>query len=75
VLDYFDAVMAKDVETLLRLLDTYRIDATLLTPDLPRDPRCWITSRAGSGYTRIASRFIHVREPKTTESTVPELRK
>lgn len=35
VLDYFDAVEAKDVETLLRLLETYRIDATLLNPTLP----------------------------------------
>jgi hypothetical protein len=35
VMDYFDAVHAKDVETLLRLLETYRIDATLLNPTLP----------------------------------------
>ena len=35
VIDYFDAVTAKDVDTLLRIFDTYRIDATLLTPDLP----------------------------------------
>jgi hypothetical protein len=35
VMDYFDAVTAKDVDTLLRLLDTYQIDATLLTPTLP----------------------------------------
>lgn len=35
VLDYFDAVEGKNVETLLRLLDTYRIDATLLNPTVP----------------------------------------
>jgi hypothetical protein len=35
VIDYFDAVTAKDVETLLNLLDTYKIDATLLAPTLP----------------------------------------
>jgi hypothetical protein len=35
VLDYFDAVEAKDVETLLHLLETYQIDATLLNPTLP----------------------------------------
>jgi hypothetical protein len=35
VMDYFDAVHAKDIETLLRLLETYRIDATLLNPTLP----------------------------------------
>jgi hypothetical protein len=35
VIDYFDAVEAKDVETLLRLLQTYQIDATLLNPTLP----------------------------------------
>ncbi|MGY8633654.1 hypothetical protein RAD15_14350 [Bradyrhizobium sp. 14AA] len=35
VLDYFDAVEGKNVETLLRLLDTYRIDATLLNTTVP----------------------------------------
>lgn len=35
VLDYFDAVEGKNVETLLRLLETYRIDATLLNTALP----------------------------------------
>lgn len=35
VLDYYDAVDAKDVETLLHLLDKYQIDATLLDPALP----------------------------------------
>ena len=35
VLDYFDAVTAKDVNILLATLDKYQIDATLLGPDLP----------------------------------------
>lgn len=35
VLDYFDAVEGKNVETLLRLLETYRIDATLLNRTVP----------------------------------------
>ncbi|WP_342734881.1 hypothetical protein [Bradyrhizobium sp. B117] len=35
VLDYFDAIEGKNVETLLRLLETYRIDATLLNPTIP----------------------------------------
>lgn len=35
VLDYFDAVEGKNVDTLLRLLETYRIDATLLNPTVP----------------------------------------
>ncbi|MBR0840116.1 hypothetical protein JQ607_07900 [Bradyrhizobium liaoningense] len=35
VLDYFDAIEGKNVETLLRLLDTYRIDATLLNTTVP----------------------------------------
>ena len=35
VMDYFDAVEGKNVETLLRLLETYRIDATLLNPTVP----------------------------------------
>ena len=35
VLDYFDAVEGKNVDTLLRLLETYRIDATLLNTTIP----------------------------------------
>lgn len=35
VLDYFDAVEGKNVDTLLRLLETYRIDATLLNTTVP----------------------------------------
>jgi hypothetical protein len=35
VLDYFDAIEGKNAETLLRLLDTYQIDATLLNGSTP----------------------------------------
>jgi hypothetical protein len=35
VMDYFDAVEAKDVDLVLHLLETYQIDATLLNPTLP----------------------------------------
>ncbi|MCP3369807.1 hypothetical protein [Bradyrhizobium cajani] len=35
VLDYFDAIEGKNVDTLLRLLETYRIDATLLNTTVP----------------------------------------
>jgi hypothetical protein len=35
VMDYFDAVEAKDVDLVLHLLATYQIDATLLNPTLP----------------------------------------
>jgi hypothetical protein len=35
VLDYFDAVEGKNVETLLHLLDKYQIDATLLNRTMP----------------------------------------
>lgn len=35
VLDYYDAIDGKSMETLLRLLETYRIDATLLNTTTP----------------------------------------
>lgn len=35
VMDYFKAVEGRRVDTLLRLLDEYHIDATLLAPDSP----------------------------------------
>ncbi|MDW4677766.1 hypothetical protein NQ234_26060, partial [Escherichia coli] len=35
VLDYYDALDARDVGQLLGLLDKYRIDATLLSSDSP----------------------------------------
>jgi hypothetical protein len=63
VMDYFDAVHAKDVETLLRLLETYRIDATLLNPTLPAAKALDHLA----GWKRLyADKFavIHVREER-----------
>jgi hypothetical protein len=76
VLDYFDAVMAKDVETLLRLLDTYRIDATLLTPDLPATKVLDHIPGWKRLYTDSIA-VIHVRDDQVnpTASAVPELRR
>jgi hypothetical protein len=76
VQDYFDAVTAKDVETLLRLLDTYQIDATLLTPDLPATK---VLDHI-PGWKRLYAdgiAVIHVRDepPKAAASAVPELRR
>jgi hypothetical protein len=76
VLDYFDAVMAKDVETLLRLLDTYRIDATLLTPDLPATKVLDHIPGWKRLYTDSIA-VIHVRDDQVNPaaSAVPELRR
>jgi len=74
VLDYFDAVMAKDVDILLRLFDTYRIDATLLAPDLPATK----VMDHLAGWKRLYAddiAVVHVREPNAAESLVPELRR
>ena len=76
VIDYFDAVMAKDVDTLLRLLDTYRIDATLLTPGLPATK----VMDHLAGWKRLYAdgiAVVHVRdEPaKAAAPAVPELRR
>ncbi|MBA2400683.1 MAG: hypothetical protein H0V72_18665 [Bradyrhizobium sp.] len=72
VIDYFDAVTAKDVETLLRLLDTYKIDATLLTPTLSATKVLDLLP----GWKRIYAddiAVIHVRgERKTNLSSAPE---
>ena len=76
VQDYFDAVTGKDVETLLRLLDTYQIDATLLTPDLPATKVLDHIPGWKRLYTDSIA-VIHVRdEPqKAAASAVPELRR
>jgi hypothetical protein len=76
VQDYFDAATAKDVETLLRLLDTYQIDATLLTPDLPATKVLDHIPGWKRLYTDSIA-VIHVRdEPqKAAASAVPELRR
>ena len=76
VIDYFDAVMAKDVDTLLRLLDTSQIDATLLTPGLPATK---VLDHI-AGWRRLYAdniAVIHVRDdpPKAAASSVPELRR
>jgi hypothetical protein len=74
VIDYFDAVTAKDVDTLLRILDTYRIDATLLTPGLPATK----VMDHLAGWKRLYAdsiAVVHVREPKSAESILPELRR
>ena len=74
VMDYFDAVTAKDVDTLLRLLDTYQIDATLLTPTLPATK---VLDHL-PGWKRLYAddiAVIHVRDgqSKATASSAPEL--
>jgi hypothetical protein len=70
VLDYFDAVEAKNVDTLLQLLDTYRIDATLLNAT---SPAAQVLDHIG-GWKRLYTddiAVIHVREerPKTELSS------
>ena len=74
VLDYFDAVTGKDVDTLLRIFDKYQIDATLLTPDLPATR----VMDHLAGWKRLYAdsiAVVHVREPKTAETILPELRR
>jgi hypothetical protein len=73
VIDYFDAVEAKDVDLLLRLLETYRIDATLLNPTLPATKLLDHLP----GWKRLYAddiAVIHVRDdrPRTTPSPAPE---
>lgn len=73
VIDYFDAIEAKDVDLLLRLLETYRIDATLLNPTLPATKLLDHLP----GWKRLYAddiAVIHVRDdrPATTQSAVPE---
>jgi hypothetical protein len=74
VMDYFDAVTAKDVDTLLHLLDTYQIDATLLTPTLPATK---VLDHL-PGWKRLYAddiSVIHIRDgqSKATASSAPEL--
>lgn len=74
VMDYFDAVTAKDVDTLLRLLDTYQIDATLLTPTLPATK---VLDHL-PGWKRLYAddiSVIHIRDgqSRATVSSAPEL--
>jgi len=74
VIDYFDAVEAKDVETLLHLLETYQIDATLLGPTLPAAK---VLDHV-AGWKRLyvdEIAVIHVREDqaRTNLSSTPEV--
>ena len=76
VVDYFDAVTAKDVDTLLHLLDKYQIDATLLTPTLPATK---VLDHI-AGWKRLYAddiAVVHVRDdrPKNDPISVPELRR
>jgi hypothetical protein len=73
VLDYFDAVEAKDVDTLLHLLERYRIDATLLNPTLPATK----VMDHLAGWKRLYGddiAVVHVRDDqaKTNLSTAPD---
>jgi hypothetical protein len=73
VIDYFDAVTAKDVDTLLGIFDKYQIDATLLAPDLPATK----VMDHLAGWKRLYTdgiAVVHVRE-KAAESILPELRR
>ena len=72
VLDYFDAVTAKDVNILLATLDKYQIDATLLGPDLPATK---VLDHI-AGWKRVYAdnvAVIHVRDDqrKAAPSTAP----
>jgi hypothetical protein len=73
VMDYFDAVTAKDVDTLLNMLETYKIDATLLGPTLPATK---VLDHI-PGWKRVYAddvAVIHVRDdrPKTAQSSASE---
>ena len=57
VIDYFDAVTAKDIDTLLGIFDKYQIDATLLTPDLPATKIMDHLAGWKPGCTRTTSRW------------------
>lgn len=61
VLDYYDAIEGKNVETLVRLLETYRIDATLMNTTTPA---AQIMDHL-SGWKRIHTddvAVVHVRD-------------
>ena len=76
VIDYFDAVTAKDVDTLLGIFDKYQIDATLLTPDLPATK----VMDHLAGWKRLYAddiAVVHVRDDQYRGAAVlvPELRR
>jgi hypothetical protein len=73
VMDYFDAIEAKDVDILLNLLETYRIDATLLNPTLPAAKL--LDHLAGWKRLYVDDvAVIHVRDEraKTEPSSMPQ---
>jgi len=76
VLDYFEAVTAKNVDTLLGIFDKYQIDATLLTPGLPATK----VMDHLAGWKRLYAddiAVVHVRDDqyKGAALLIPELRR
>lgn len=70
VVDYYDALDARDVGRLLALLDTYRIDATLLSVDSPAGQ----VLDHMSGWKRLYRddiAVIHVRSDEAKGDTLP----
>jgi hypothetical protein len=62
VMTYFNAVEGKRMDDLLKMLDEYRLDATLLMPD---SPAVLLLDHA-AGWTRLYTddvAVIHVRTP------------
>jgi hypothetical protein len=65
----FDALALRDVDGFFGLLDTYKIDATLLTPDTPA---AGLLDRLG-GWQRIYAddiAVVHVRKPGAAIPTI-----
>lgn len=65
----FDALALRDVDGFLGLLDTYKIDATLLTPDTPA---AGLLDRLG-GWQRIYAddiAVVHIRKPGAAIPTI-----
>lgn len=65
----FDALALRDVDGFLGLLDSYKIDATLLTPDTPA---AGLLDRL-DGWQRIYTddiAIVHVRKPGAGNSTI-----
>jgi hypothetical protein len=70
VMDFFNAVDARKVDTLLRMLDEYRIDATLL---VAASPAAQVLDHA-QGWKRLYAddtAIIHVRTNRAQMNTVP----
>jgi hypothetical protein len=70
VLDYFNAVEGRNVDLLLRLLEDFQIDATLLAP---ASPAAQVLDHI-PGWKRLYAdntAIIHVRSDRTQMSTAP----